>query len=277
MTTTPSLSVPPAQRPALKPSRPNRRFASLRAIVALILREMATTYGRSPGGYAWALVEPVLGTAVLTAGFTYFIMAPPIGTSFELFFATGMVPFLMWTSVSNKVATALLFSKQLLVYPAVNFVDALIARFIINFLTELMVFYLVMTGVLIVFQTRSVLDPIRLMEAMAMLAAFSFAIGAMNCYLFLRFNLWHQIWAIITRPLMLVSGVLATFDGLPKGMQDFLWYNPLIHVIGKVRMGFYPSYKGGYIDQTYVYGLCLVMTAFALMMLRAQSQRLLNE
>ena len=63
----PLTPVPPAQKPALQPSRPNRRFASLRAIGALILREMATTYGRSPGGYAWALIEPVVGTAVLTS------------------------------------------------------------------------------------------------------------------------------------------------------------------------------------------------------------------
>ena len=31
-----------------------RRFRSARAVVALMLREMATTYGRSPGGYVWA-------------------------------------------------------------------------------------------------------------------------------------------------------------------------------------------------------------------------------
>ena len=46
--------------PPTKPDLPtNRRFASFRAIGALILREMATSYGRSPGGYIWAILEPV--------------------------------------------------------------------------------------------------------------------------------------------------------------------------------------------------------------------------
>lgn len=277
MAPAPSPMASPALRSAQSPSRPNRKFASLRAVIALMLREMATTYGRSPGGYAWALVEPVLGTAVLTMGFSLFMMTPQIGASFELFFATGMVPFLMWTSVSNKVAGSLMFSRQLLVYPAVSFIDALVARFIINFLTELMVFYVVMTGVLMLFETRSVLDPMRLMEAMAMLAAFSFAAGALNCYLFMRFNIWIQVWSIITRPLMIVSGVLITMEGLPRLLQDILWFNPLVHIVGTVRMGFYPSYHGDYIDRIYVFGLSLGMTAFALLMLRYQSQRLLNE
>ena len=45
---------------------PRRRFASLRAIAALVLREMSTTNGRSPGGYLWAILEPAAGIALLT-------------------------------------------------------------------------------------------------------------------------------------------------------------------------------------------------------------------
>ncbi|MCC5956800.1 MAG: hypothetical protein JJU07_11910, partial [Natronohydrobacter sp.] len=33
--------------------------ASFRSISALMLREMATRYGRTPGGYLWAVVEPL--------------------------------------------------------------------------------------------------------------------------------------------------------------------------------------------------------------------------
>lgn len=270
-------TIPPAQKPAPGPSRPDRRFASLRAIGALILREMATTYGRSPGGYAWALIEPVVGTAVLTSAFSFFITKPPIGTSFELFFATGMVPFLMFVSVANKVGTTLIFSKPLLIYPAVTFVDALIARFIVNFLTELMVFYVVMAGVLMLFETRSVIDPLRLMEAIALLAATSFAIGTANAYLFMRFHLWHQVWAIITRPLMLISGVMMTFDALPEFLRDILWYNPVIHIVGLVRMGFYPSYDGHYVSAVYVIGLSLVLTAFGFLFLGSHGRKLLHE
>ena len=48
---------------------PRRRLASARAIGALILREMSSSYGRSPGAYVWAILEPVAGIALLSLVF----------------------------------------------------------------------------------------------------------------------------------------------------------------------------------------------------------------
>jgi ABC-type polysaccharide/polyol phosphate export systems, permease component len=59
-------------------------FASFRAIMALILREIATTYGRSPGGYVWAVLEPAAGIALLTLIFSAGFRSPPLGTVFSL-------------------------------------------------------------------------------------------------------------------------------------------------------------------------------------------------
>ena len=46
-----------------KPGRP--RFQNLRVIYALILREMGAKFGRSAGGYAWAIAEPLGGILLL--------------------------------------------------------------------------------------------------------------------------------------------------------------------------------------------------------------------
>jgi ABC-type polysaccharide/polyol phosphate export permease len=108
-------------------------FATPRIISALILREIGTSYGRSPGGYLWALAEPVLGIALLTVIFSIGFRTPPIGVNFPLFYATGLLPFLMFVDLSNKVAQAINYSKQLLAYPRVTFIDALLGRFILNF------------------------------------------------------------------------------------------------------------------------------------------------
>ena len=43
-----------------------RRFKMGRTVMALMLREMSTTYGRSPGGYLWAVLEPLGGIAMMT-------------------------------------------------------------------------------------------------------------------------------------------------------------------------------------------------------------------
>ena len=40
------------------------RFRMVRTVIALMLREMSTTYGRTPGGYVWALMQP-LGSIIV--------------------------------------------------------------------------------------------------------------------------------------------------------------------------------------------------------------------
>lgn len=263
--------------PNSKPKPKKRRFASLRAIGALMLREMATTYGRSPGGYLWAVIEPVAGIAILTFAFSFMFDKPPIGASFELFYATGTLPFMMFITITNRVSSSILFSKPLLAYPAVTFVDAIISRFLVNLLTELMVFYLVIIAIMSLFETRTVLDHVLIAESLALTAAVSLGFGTINAYLFMRWHVWHVFWSVITRPLFIVSGVFFMYDALPMQLKPILWFNPLIHAIGTMRAGFYPSYNADYTSAAYVMGLSLVLTAIGLRLLSWHIQRLLYE
>ena len=100
------LSPPPS---AKLPER--RRFATLRVVMALILREMSTTYGRSPGGYVWAIIEPVAGIAILSLVFVYLFRTPPLGTNFPLFMATGFLPLGLYAGLTSKVGMSIPFSR----------------------------------------------------------------------------------------------------------------------------------------------------------------------
>ena len=126
-------------------------FPSARTIIALVLREMATTYGRSPGGYLWTILEPVAGIALLTLAFSFTFLNPPIGSNFAIFYATVMVPFVAYLDMSAKIAGSIQFSKPLLTYPRVTFADALIGRFLTNGLTQLLSAYIIFTGMLLIF------------------------------------------------------------------------------------------------------------------------------
>ena len=88
----------------LQPELPSRRFKSGRVITALMLREMSTTYGRSPGGYLWAVLEPIgsiaMMTLILAVGLR--IRVPSLGLNFPMFFATGIMPFMMYQRTQAK-------------------------------------------------------------------------------------------------------------------------------------------------------------------------------
>ncbi|MBK8440093.1 MAG: ABC transporter permease [Rhodobacter sp.] len=256
--------------------RHDRRFASLRSIGALMLREMATSYGKSPGGYLWAILEPVAGVAVLTFSFSFVFAKPPLGTSFELFYATGTLPFFMFITITNRVSRSLLHSKPLLAYPAVTYVDALIANFLVSALTELLVFYVVILGILALYDTRAVVDTM-LVAQLALTALFALGGGVVNSYLFVRWHVWHVGWSVMSRPLFIISGVFFMYDALPADLKEWIWFNPLIHVVGLMRAGFYPTYSDHYVSVLYVCGVSLVLILLALRLLHWNVKWLLHE
>lgn len=255
---------------------PKRRFASLRAIAALVLREMSTTNGRSPGGYLWAILEPAAGIALMTIIFSLGFRNPPLGSNFALFYASGLVPLTMFMTISNRVGAAVTYSRQLLAYPSVTFVDAILGRFVLNALTEILVATVIFTGILLAFDTKTIVQMPYVAAAIVMAAALGLGIGTLNCFLFTKFPIWQQLWSILTRPLFLVSCVFMMYDQIPAWARDWLWYNPIIHCVGMMRHGFYSTYHASYVSVAYVLAVALVTGTIGLMLLYRHKDDLLE-
>jgi capsular polysaccharide transport system permease protein len=252
------------------------RFASLRTISALMLREMSATYGRNPGGYVWAILEPAMGLALMVALFSLGFRTPPLGTNFAIFYASGLLPFFMFMTTAAKVQQSIGYSKRLLAYPRVTFMDTLIARFALNLLTQATVSLVILFIILSTSETRTILHLGRLLNAYAMAAAVGFGIGALNSVLVARNPIWSTVWSVITRPLVLVSGVIFLHDRVPEPYDRWLEWNPLVHVVGEARRAFYYSYRGAYVDEVYTYGFALVTTVIGLLFLRSYHRDLLE-
>ena len=234
---------------------PSRSYATGRTTLALILREMVTTYGRSPGGYLWALLEPVAGIALLSFAFSLAFHAPTLGSSFPLFYATAYLPYMLFHDVAGKTATAIRFSRPLLNFGAVSWIDVILARFLLNLLTHLMVTTVVLIGIVFLFDLHITPDLLVAVNALAMAATLALGVGTLNCYLFLAFPAWERVWLIATRPLFIVSGVFFLFEDIPAELRTFLWFNPLFHVTGEMRQGFYATYTADYVSPGYTFGL----------------------
>lgn len=260
------IPLPPSSE-GLRNAKKNGRFALPRTVSALMLREMTATYGRSPGGYIWALLEPVLGIALLSAIFSLGFRTPRLGTNFAIFYATGLLPFLMYVDLSSKVAQAVNYSKQLLAYPRVTLVDALLARFLLNLLTQLLVSYILLAGIILLYDTRTTLEIDRVLLAYSMATALGLGIGIFNCFLMSMFPIWQRAYGIVTRPLLLVSGVIFMYETIPNPYRGWLWYNPLMHVTGEMRAAFYKSYEAAYVSPLYVFILAAVFGTLGLLFL----------
>lgn len=253
------------------------KFQTARVLFALIMREMTTTYGRSPGGYLWAVLEPAIGIMFLTMVFAMITQKPPLGTSFPLFYATGLLPFTLYLEMNGKIAQAIRFSQPLLTYPRVTFLDAVIARYLLAMITNVLVIFIILYGIIIFFDAKPHFDIAPIAQSILLTSFLGFSIGSINSLLFAFFPVWERVWAILNRPLLLISSVFYLFEVLPDELQWWLWLNPLSHLVGLFRKGCFPEYHPEFISITYVLIVCMVLSGIGVFFLHFYHRKIMNE
>lgn len=271
--TSPSLSaaavqnppIPPALRPAQAPK--SRKFKFLRVTTALMMREIASTDSRISLGFLWQIIEPVATITVMTVLFQYLTRTPPLGTNFPLFYVTGLLPFQMFQSVGNKVSASVRFSRPLLEFPAVSVIDALVARFVLNFVIECAVFVILVASIISIYHLRLSINIPMAATSIALAGFLALGVGTFNSVLFLAFPVYEVVWGVITRPLMLVSGVLFLIDAMPPTVKYWMLWNPVAHVVALMRGAFYPAADISYVSPMYLIMISLVTLTLGLVTL----------
>lgn len=223
-----------------------------RVTAALVIREAAARYGNKPGGYIWAIVDPLAHVLLLTYLWQFIARAPAIGTDFALFFASGYMPFAAYQGMSAFVAGAVKANKNLFSYPVVAPIDAVAARYILQLLTSILV-------TVIVFAVCTS-EPEHFGNANVEAIVLSFlcatligvGVGLANIALFNDYPLYEKVFGLLNRPMFMISGVFFLPDGLPREAHGIVMWNPLVHVIMWFRTGIFPSYRANGLDLEYL-------------------------
>lgn len=226
---------------------------------------MTTRYGNKFGGYLWAVLDPVLTIAILTMVFSAVARVPPLGRSFALFFATGYVAFYIYRSLSDQVSLSVEVNRSLLMYPVVQVYDTVIARTILQIVTLFVVTILIF-GVFAFFVEYDGIDLYPIWVASLIAVILGTGVGISNIVWFSLSSTYQQVWGIINRPAFIVSGVFFLPESIPQPFRDVLLYNPLVHIIGLFRQGFYPTYRADYVNYPYIIGLAVFSLVFGLIL-----------
>jgi capsular polysaccharide transport system permease protein len=232
-----------------------------------MLRELESSDSRTSLGFLWSLIDPIATITLMSVVFGIISRTPPVGTNFPLFYMTGVVPFGIYATIAAKSSGALRFNRNLLSFPSVKPIDAIFARFFLNFFIEVTVF-LVLSFVIITFWSLNPhIQPLLVIQAILLAAALGLGIGCFNAVLFLLVPTYDNVWSILTRPLMLASGVLIPISDIPEPYATYLWWNPAAHVVELMRAGFYPEVSGKNVSVLYVVVISVVTFALGMVML----------
>jgi len=213
--------------------------AHARTVAAFLLREMATRYSRTSGGYLWAILEPVGYIAIMSFVAGGVARTPALGDNFLLFFATGWVPFNMYRGMHLYVTSAIGSNKSLMLYPKVAPIDAVIARFWLQALTSTVVAIVIIWGTASFDRYPLEVNWAPVLESTFLAWCFALGISLANIVLFVRFPIYEKVFEIASRPLFMISGVFYIPMSLPSPYRDFILDNPITQIIIIFREGFY--------------------------------------
>ena len=242
-------------------------MSAVQALDALMIRDFRTAYGKTPLALLWAVAEPVIGIFLLTVVFSQISSVPPMGSSYALFYATGYLPFLAVTGVLARTMSAPAHGRSILTHASVTMVDVIGSRALLQSLVTASIAALVYAGVWIFEAPAERPDLAILVAATLLCCVLGACVGLLNAGLTTVFPPWARVWGVIMRPLFLISGVFYPFAIMPPALQDVLWWNPILHLVGLTRYSVYQGYEGGYVSVLFVCAVSLVSAVAGLALL----------
>jgi ABC-type polysaccharide/polyol phosphate export permease/Flp pilus assembly protein TadD len=240
-----------APRPA--PGLLDPAITQWRVILALILRETRTRFGDSILGYGWALIEPILHITMLSLAFAVLMHGrPPIGTQFFLFYYTGLIPYHVFVHASSSMTYAVTSNGSLLQLPLVKTMDVIIARGLLELVTDLIVAVVILGGFLALGIGHLPNDFAGVAGALGVVWLLACGCGLVNAVTNAFCKSWDTIWNQVTRMLYFCSGIFYVPGMMPDWIRDILSWNPLLHGVDWFRSSFFVEYEPFWLDRTYL-------------------------
>lgn len=246
-----------------------------RVIRASILRETRTRFGRSKLGYLWALFEPMAYILTLLAIFSAMERGAPIpGVDLAMFFFSAIIPWLMFSRIAGAVSRAIKSSKALLTYPQVKGIDIMLALLILEFCTLFLVAIIYLLGASYLDISTTMERPLEVILALFLVSLLGFGFGLLSSTARLYWSSYNNFQSVLMRILFFTSGKFFIAGMLPVTLQEWLWYNPILHVVEWLRSAFFGGFESQFYDLSYPVMFALVMIFLGLASERVSRYRL---
>jgi capsular polysaccharide transport system permease protein len=246
----------------------------LQVIYALVLREVRTRFGAHRLGYVWALLEPLMWIGTFGLMFTAVERPIPYHLSVMAFLGASFVPYGLFREMTSHSVAAISANRGMLFYAQVRPLDLVIARAVLEFCTQAVVFLLIMGGLSLYEWKLEVDNPLLVLVGFLLAGGLGLGLGLTLCGLSTYTRTIERLQQPLMRPLFWISGLFYAPGILPKPAQDLLLLNPLVHILEIVRMGCFRHYGAAPVTFTYPLTWIVVLIFVGLMLERFARRRI---
>ncbi|WP_221795281.1 ABC transporter permease [Oceanobacter mangrovi] len=246
-------------------------------IFALFIRELRTRFGDNRLGYFWALAEPVGQAAIMATLFTLVGRNSIAGVEVAVFLLSGIIPYKIYSKTISQSAFAIKANKTLLAYRQVEPIDPLLTRFVIELLTTIIVFILLMAVMGWFWGYEVVPDrPAEVLGALILMGLIALGFGLIMCSVVSYWDDASKVLGIVMTPMMLVSGVLYCAGMIPAQYWYLLSWNPAFHAIELIRESYFATYYAGFGSWMYLFEVLFFTWLLALSLYRINRVRFIT-
>jgi len=214
----------------------------------------------------WMLVEPIIFIVVFVSvreliGRIRYVA----GADFVPWMIVGLMTFFLFREGMTRSIGAINANKALFQYRQVKPVDAILVRCVLEGLLKTIVFALMIIGASLLGFESIPFSPLEAMFAWFSVWLLGVGVGLV---LSVGASLIPEIGRIvkmISFPLLILSAVIFPIRLLPHQVQIYLLYNPILHGIESIRLGFFRGYAThSGVDMLYLYYWSITSIALGL-------------
>ena len=244
---------------------------------ALFLREALDRFFGSRAAWAWLVVEPAMHIGFMSCWWGMMRKNSLGGINVIMWIILGMLSFFLFRRTSVQTLHALDCNKAFFAFRQVRPFDVALMRagveaFSMFFISSSILGVAALAGLEVLPD-----DPITVLLALAGLWLFGLGYGLVTSVCMRLVPDSGHIFQIFMMPLYLISGVIMPVAYIPMPYRDWLLWNPLVHGLELVRLGFFSNYHTLDVSFSYLYSWVLLSITLGLTLYRAFETRLVTQ
>jgi capsular polysaccharide transport system permease protein len=214
-----------------------------RAVVfGIFIREIENRFGRYTLGYLWAPLEPFIYVAVMTVIRGAFSGAPMAGLPSPVFFASGVLPFILFRIIPITSLSSVESNLGLFNYQRVKPADVFVARFILENLIILFVGLVIFPLLHLIGLEFEINSPLRFFGIYGLFLMFIAGLGLMFTVLGPLWVEAKKVIPLFLRPFFYISGLFFSLSSIPSSFRSAFTWNPVLHALELLRDSAFKGY-----------------------------------
>ncbi len=242
---------------------------------ALFLRETLQRLFGVRMGWAWLIVEPGMHMFIISFIWTVIRKGEMGGMDVAVWIITGMLAFFLFRRTATQAMHSIDCNRAFFAFRQVRPFDTVFIRSCVE--AYIMTFVSLFILCIAAFIGRDVYphNPLLIITALFGLWSFGLGYGMVTSVIMRLIPETSHLLSLIMMPLYFLSGVIMPIMSIPQPYRNYLLYNPIVHGLEAVRLGFFPYYNTISYNLPYLFMWSLSTIVLGMILYRIYETRLI--